>query len=133
MLCLSNKNRTAISCDCMRGCQYVGKIGKGDSGSLKKTPVGVQLERAPNHPRPSTCKSIKTKKTRKCGHSQTSVFVFTYFKLITTARRQMIMKGIAGKTARVERGIRINMIDRVGKRLIKTIKTFNGGVIQVRG
>ncbi len=45
----------------------------------------------------------------------------------------MMMKGIADTFAGVERRGRISMVDRVDTRLIKTIKTLNGGAVQVRG
>ncbi len=78
--------------------------------------------------------SIKTKKDKEIWARPGQGYLFShYFKLITTARLQMMMKGIANKFAGVERWGRISMVDRIDTRLIKTIKTLNGGVVQVRG
>ncbi len=48
------------------------------------------------------------------------------FKPITTARHQMTMKEIACASQRVERRFSINIVDRAGVRLVKTIKTWEG-------
>ncbi len=54
-------------------------------------------------------------------------FFSNIFKLITTARRQTTMKGIACTIERVEMRININIIGRNEARLSKTIETWRGG------
>ncbi len=49
------------------------------------------------------------------------------FKPISTARRQMTMKEIACTIERVEVRVSINIVNRAGLRLIKTIETWRGG------
>ncbi len=48
------------------------------------------------------------------------------FKPMTTARRQVTMKGIACTIEWAERRVSINIVDRAGVRLIKTIETWKG-------
>ncbi len=50
-----------------------------------------------------------------------------FFKPITTARRQATMKGVACTVERIERWVSINIVDRAGVRLIKTIESWKGG------
>ncbi len=53
------------------------------------------------------------------------------FEPITTALRQVTMKGIACTVERVERRVSVNIADGAGVRLIKTIETWKGGNYQI--
>ncbi len=60
------------------------------------------------------------------------------FKPITTALRQVTIKGIACTIERVERKVNINIADRAGVRFIKTTETWKRrgggvGVVHIRG
>ncbi len=53
------------------------------------------------------------------------------FQPVATAHRQVPMKGTAYTIERVERRVRVNIVDRAGVRLIKTIETWKKEVGRV--
>ncbi len=66
------------------------------------------------------------KRQGSLGNVGTRFLFSQIFKPITTARRQVTMKEIACTIERVACRVSINIVDRAGVRLIKTIDTWKG-------
>ncbi len=71
---------------------------------------------------------VSFKKDKEIWATSGQGYLFSQiFKPITTAHRQVTMKGITCTIERLERRLGINIVDRAGVRLIKTIETCKMG------
>ncbi len=98
------------------------------NGSMKSVTMTVQHQRIFRH----LTNRLTTKKDKKVWATLGKRHLLSQtFKLITTARHQVTMKEISSTIESVEMRFSINIVDRAGVRLIKTIETREGGSLRV--